>query len=165
MTTDTLQQVLDVLTYAKQNHEAGLKIKYAYRDAIGRVAQEYDVNYQTIGDGCRRRLQLSSMDEFGRLITKWIEGNPDPLQRVLKSAINKRFHYLVDDFFQSMEEQPEDSDSSEDHLSFTLQLGASEYRYLKILCELEECDQTELLQRLVSEGLHARMQQITEQLD
>ena len=81
---NSVNQILRVLDLARQNRRLGFVTSVACSRAIQQVAKEGNLRYQTIGDGCRRRLQLVDMSEFHRLVDEWLSGNHARLAAVLK---------------------------------------------------------------------------------
>lgn len=97
----TLDQILEVIRIAKSNYTAGLPIDHSYQDAINKVATKYNVAYQTIGDGCRRRLNLINIKEFRDLLEGYYStNNPNNLISLLKQHTNsKGQHEKIMQFF------------------------------------------------------------------
>ena len=81
---NSVDQVLRVLDLFRQNKRLGFDTVAACSRAIQQVAKEAGVRYQTIGDGCRRRLGLVDMTEFHRLAEEWLSGDDTRLVAVLK---------------------------------------------------------------------------------
>lgn len=81
---NSVDQILRVLDLVRQNRRLGFDTAAACSRAIQQVAKEANVRYQTIGDGCRRRLGLVDMSEFHRLADDWLGGNHAQLAAVLK---------------------------------------------------------------------------------
>lgn len=171
MTNKTLQQILDVLKYTRYNYNSGTELTSSYQDAISRVADESGVTYQTIGDGCRRRLKLDSIGEFSELIRKWLNGDPNPMMEVLKSQTHRRLHPNIDAFFNDNNGDINHSDMAEKitpekepTVEFTFKLQESDHRYLKALCEIEDIDELELIETIISDGIKNRMKKVVQNL-
>lgn len=164
MTNKTLEQILTVLKYSKYNYNSGMSLTSSYQDAISRVANEYGVTYQTIGDGCRRRLKLDSIGEFSELVRKWLNGDSSPLMSVLKSQTTSRLHKKVEDFFGETEVSrndesaiEEESQKEEKRIEFSFLMKETDQRYLKALSQIEGVDEKELINVIVSDGIKDRM--------
>lgn len=165
LTSKTLQQILDVLKYSEYNHNSGRSITSSYQTAINRVAKEYDVTYQTIGDGCRRRLELRRIDEFRDLISKWLNGNEEPLVKVLKRKTPTRLHSKIDDFFKSKQITNEkEFEKRENKISLKINIGESENRYLKALSQIEGKEETDIISSIISDGIKDRFRKIAQEL-
>lgn len=171
MTNKTLQQILDVLKYSKYNYGSGKSLTSSYQDAISRVANEYGVTYQTIGDGCRRRLKLDSIGEFSELVRKWFNGNTSPLINVLKSQTSSRLHSKIENFFDSKGSVEENNILNEKHIQkeeskmeFNFEIKETDRRYLKALSEIEGVDEKDLINNIVSDGIKDRMKKAVQNL-
>lgn len=171
MTNKTLEQILTVLKYSKYNYNSGMSLTSSYQDAISRVANEYGVTYQTIGDGCRRRLKLDSIGEFSELVRKWLNGDPNPLMSVLKSQTPRRLHAKIEDFFGEEGVSPndesandQDSQKEEKRIEFSLMINVTDQRYLKALSQIEGVDEKELINGIVSDGIKDRMKKAVQNL-
>lgn len=92
-------QVLRVLELLRQNKRLGFDTSVACSRAIQQVAKESSVRYQTIGDGCRRRLDLADISKFHRLADDWLDGNHAPLVAVLKRNSARSAASQIDAFF------------------------------------------------------------------
>jgi hypothetical protein len=96
---NSVDQILRVLELLRQNKRLGFDTATACSRAIQQVAKEASVRYQTIGDGCRRRLGLVDMSEFHRLSEEWLNGNPLPLVTVLKKSSTPGSASRIKEFF------------------------------------------------------------------
>lgn len=95
----SVDQILRVLDLTQQNRRLGFDIAAACSRAIQQVAKESDVRYQTVGDGCRRRLGLVDMSAFHRLVEDWLRGNPAQLIAVLKRHATPAAAPRISSFF------------------------------------------------------------------
>jgi|GEM_PF-6012166 hypothetical protein len=95
----TLDQILGVLELTSKYCKAGLPTAKAYQKSVKDIAHKYSVRYQTIADGCRRRLNLDNVNEFMELLTEWLSGNPAPLKDLLVKNIDQMDEYKVENFF------------------------------------------------------------------
>src|SRR5258708_2733722 len=95
----SVTQVLRVLELLRQNKRLGFDTVAACSRAIQQVAKESGVRYQTIGDGCRRRLGLTDMSEFHRLAEAWLRGDGSQLATVVKRSSNSSERRRIDEFF------------------------------------------------------------------
>ena len=95
----TLDQILEVLKGAKMGHATGQPLLKAYQKSVHDVANLYHTSYQTIADGCRRRLNLSDRDEFLMLVDRWLRGDSKGLAKLLKINVSEFEHHKIDNFF------------------------------------------------------------------
>jgi len=96
----TLVQILDVLTRIKwTGTETDRELIEAYQTAVKDVANFHKIHRNTIADGCCRRLQLTR-DGFLDIVKKWLAGESDDLQIILKRHAYSSKHSLLEDFFQ-----------------------------------------------------------------
>jgi hypothetical protein len=99
LTGKTLDQILGVLEFTEKYYATGLPIVKAYQKSVKNIAHQYSVRYQTIADGCRRRLNLVNINEFMELLNEWFGGNPSPLKDLLIKNIGELDKYKVENFF------------------------------------------------------------------
>jgi hypothetical protein len=95
----SVDQVLRVLELTRQNKRLGFGTAEGCSRAIRQVAKESNVRYQTIGDGCRRRLGLTDMSEFHRLLEDWLRGDGSRLASTIKKNSSRVAHSRIDRFF------------------------------------------------------------------
>lgn len=106
----TLQQILSVLNRTKIEYDAGEALPKAYQKSVRQVASLYDVRYQTIADGCRRRLGLKDIDEFLKLVLEWLNGDSSNLKRLLFTIFDDSQKKQIDDFFNTERKKPSHED-------------------------------------------------------
>jgi hypothetical protein len=99
LTEKTLDQILGVLELTANYYKNGLSTSKAYQKSVKDIAQQYSLRYQTIADGCRRRLNLGNVDEFIKLLNEWLKGNSSQLKDLLIKNINELDEYKVENFF------------------------------------------------------------------
>lgn len=99
LTEKTLDQILGVLELTSNYCESGLPVPKAYQKSVKDIANKYSVRYQTIADGCRRRLNLDNINEFIDLLNKWLGGSPDQLKKLLLNNVGNLDEYKVENFF------------------------------------------------------------------
>jgi len=66
---------------------------------IDYVRKSYNVTYQTIEDGCRRRLGLTSIDDFRRMLSEYFNGNPTNIKSTLLEHTDIDLHNKIQDYF------------------------------------------------------------------
>jgi hypothetical protein len=164
MTLSTLKQIIAVLTFTKENFREGNSIERSYRYAVQKVANQYNVAYQTIGDACRRRLELDSISEFFKLLNKWLHGNPEPLIQQIKMNTSKANYDNIAEFFSSSSSSLKlrnEFISGNNSIEYNVHISAKESKMLKALAELEEKDLIVYLNELVSKSVKNNFKEVT----
>ena len=163
MTPNTIEQLLLVFRLFRDNHASGKPLHRSYHDAVRDVARLHSVTYQTIGDGCRRRLRLKDINELYELLAAWIKGDSRGLIQQLKQNSDASAHGEIDQFFAGTASMPIEKKtplklvSHEDSETFSFRLSSDDARVLKAVAELEGTSVGSLTSRVVSEAVHARM--------
>jgi hypothetical protein len=164
MTSQTVQQLIQVFRRFGDNHAAGMPLHRAYREAVRAVASIYSVKYQTIGDGCRRRLGLDDVSELYELLAAWMRGDPSGLVRQLKENADTTTHAEIDQFFSGkkgaaaeIKKTARKASLREESEPFTFRIAPSDARMLKALAELEGVSAPELTAQIVSSAVRDRM--------
>lgn len=164
MTPSTVHQLLQVFRLFRDNHAGGVALHRSYHEAVRTVARNHSVTYQTIGDGCRRRLELNNINELYAILSAWVRGDSRALILQLKEHSDPAAHSEIDKFFstteptaspktkQSVMAAPKDEPET---VSFRLQ--ARDARILRALAELEGVSVGELTAGVVSEEVRKRM--------
>lgn len=154
----SLNQILDVLTKFRARHSRGEPVIKAYQGAVDEVRKDYQVAYQTIGDLCRRRLQLSTINNFYNLLEQWVIGNPEPLLDVLLALTIKQDHDKLISYFDERNQKAGIQKTTSVPLereTFTFRLGGDAAKKLKIL-SIEIGSPSEWLSQVVSEVVNRR---------
>lgn len=149
----SVDQILDVLTESRARHSNGEPLIRAYQRAVEAVSKDYHVAYQTIGDLCRRRLQLPTINSFYNLLEQWVMGNPDPLMNVLQTHTTIQNHGKLNAYFG--ERKQEIASITTKGETFTFRLSDDAAKKLKIL-SIECGSPSEWLSRAVPEVINAR---------
>ena len=87
LTHKTLKIIFEVLLKIRQYYVGGERLIKAYRKAIRTVASQNKIFYQTVADGCCRRLNLNR-DGFLDLVRAWLAQDSDELIKHLKTCVN-----------------------------------------------------------------------------
>lgn len=171
MTQHTVRQLLKVFRLSRENYAAGMPLHRSYHAAVRAVAKSYALTYQTIGDTCRRRLELTNVNELHDLLRAWVRGYPDALIRRIKERSDPVVHFEVDRFFTGGDGANWASDDSHrepvshDELeTFSFVLHESDGRLLRALAGHEGLSVGELTARLVSGAVRERMRAIARAL-
>ena len=102
LSSTTLDQILEVIKISKTHYTSGSSISSSVRIGITNVAKKYNnLRYQTIEDGCRRRLGLKDIDDFRDMLVECFNGNPSKIMSVLKEHTDVDLHCKINDFFKS----------------------------------------------------------------
>jgi hypothetical protein len=99
LTEKTLDQLIGVLELTEKYYRTGLPVPKAYQKAVKDIASRYSVRYQTIADGCSRRLNLDTVEVFIGLLSQWLSGNGNQLKALLIKNISELDEYKVENFF------------------------------------------------------------------
>jgi hypothetical protein len=167
----TIDQILSVLKLFRDDYNAGHSLRDACHTAIRKTADRSSVTYQTIEDGCRRRLGLQVVDEFHELLDKWMKGNPSPLKQALMRVSSSSDHHLITSFFVSpTHEKPTDplpqnpplrqitplvseSTNQADSETFTFRIPSVKARLVKAIAEIEGQSVGAWLAQAISENV------------
>ncbi len=99
ISSKTLDQILEVIRKSKTNYLSGSPIHTSVQMGIYNVSKSYNVTYQTIEDGCRRRLGLKTIDDFRRMLSEYFNGNPNNLQSILLEHTYTNLHNQINEYF------------------------------------------------------------------
>ena len=174
MKHQTVAQLLLVFRSFRESYAQGKPLHKAYQEAVREVADGQAVTYQTIGDGCRRRLKLNSIRELYALLARWMKGDPEPLAKQLKAASDPSAHDEITEFFATeflgssatfavaggREARPATSDRRFD--TFSLRLPERDARMARALAEIEGVSTSELLSRLVEAAVAVKMKLVAQ---
>ncbi|HDH05115.1 MAG TPA: hypothetical protein ENH01_05290 [Nitrospirae bacterium] len=150
----TLEQILEVIGITKSNYAAGIPLNRSYHMAVQKVADTYEVRYQTIGDACRRRLGLKDIQDFYNLLKEYLNGYPDVLISVLKEYTDSTQHGRIDHFFQDYPKAMKAESTlrlslKPDYEVFSFRLDQNNAKKLKTIAVWEELSIPEWLSKTV----------------
>ena len=166
----SVQQLLQVLRLFRENDAGRIHIPDSFHEAVRTVAKNYSVAYQTIGDLCRRRLELTA-NELNEMLSAWVRGEPRTLLHQLKKHSDPVAHSEIDTFFSTTEPptslKPKPSvmsapKSESEAVSFHLEVHDA--RLLRALAELEGVSVDALTGRVVSAAVRERMKVVAREL-
>lgn len=164
MTPQTVQQLLQVFRAFRGNHRSGMPLHRAYQEGVRAVADAHSITYQTVGDGCRRRLGLNDIAELYELLASWVKGDPCGLVRQLKEHSDPTAHSEIEQFFSGGDAAPVEikkaspkSAATDETEVFQFRLPARDARMLKALAELEGVSASELIGNTISAAVRDRM--------
>ena len=164
MTPHTVQQLLQVFRHFRDNHASGMPLHRSYREAVRAVKDAHAVTYQTVGDGCRRRLGLKDISELYELLAAWVKGDPHGLARQLKDNSDPSAHAEIDQFFLGTQPAlvenrkiPAKALSQDDSEALSFRMPSNDARMLRALAELEGVSVGELTARFVCEAVRNRI--------
>ena len=167
MNRQTVEQLLRVFRLFRERYARGDPLQRAYREAVREVANLHHVTYQTIGDGCRRRLKLSDIHQLYDLLACWAEGDSEPLAKQLKAASDPSSHDDIADFFRPYKSivavtpgHTAASTSADRFDTFSFRLPQRDARMLRALAEIEGVSWPELLSRMVGKVVAERMKHV-----
>ena len=160
----TIEQILAVLKEFRRNYTTNVSLDRSYRTAIKKVADLYDVRYQTIGDACRRRLSLADIKDFRTLLADWTNGNALKLINVLKGHTDSTYHEMILKFFQehafkptnvSKVSTPDKVEREAEIISFRLTKEAA--RKMRALAELEGVSTGDWIAKMLNEVINQKL--------
>lgn len=99
------EQILPVLSTAREYVDRGHPVPEACQIAINARHEEIGLTYQTIEDGCRRRLGLRHVGEFHRMVATWIEEGCGDLKNLLLRRSEASAHSDIRVFFEEFSRQ------------------------------------------------------------
>ena len=100
LTEKTIDQILGVLEFTSKYYQSGLPIPKAYQKSVKEIAHNYSIRYQTIADGCRRRLGLDNVNQFIELLGGWLTGGSQKLRDLLIKNADEHDGYKINTFFE-----------------------------------------------------------------
>ena len=171
ITVRTIHQLLQVFRVFRENYLGGMPLHRSYHQAVRSVAQSHSVTYQTIGDGCRRRLRLNDINDLFELLSAWMKGDPQALKRQLNQNSESAAHPDIDRFFaessspalvrQKISSQGSSVNGFE---TVSFRLPERDARRLRALAELEGLSVSEIIARVVSTAVRDRMKVVAQEL-
>jgi hypothetical protein len=99
LTEKTIDQILGVLELTANKYQSGLPVPKAYQKSVKEIAHKYSIRYQTIADGCRRRLGLGNVNQFIELLKDWLGGGSEKLKDLLIKNAGGPEEYKIKMFF------------------------------------------------------------------
>lgn len=171
MKRHTVEQLLNVFRLFRERYARGEPLHKSYREAVREVAKIHGVTYQTIGDGCRRRLKLNDIRELYELLSRWMDGYPDPLVEQLKTASDPSIHDEIVEFFGPSSTKgpmtpphipPMASEGK--FTTFSVRLPERDARMLRALAEIDGVSSAEMLGDLVKTAVAERMKRLAQAL-
>lgn len=168
MRQETLDQILKVISVAAQRYSHGDGIDRSYQYGVSRVSQEYEVAYQTIGDACRRRLDLDHVGEFKTMLKASLEGDTNKLREKLLSKTSSFCHDKINDFFSKLTSNSATSDSTPEKLdtyvTYTVRLQKGDSDILIALAHLLDSKPEEVLVKVAVDVLKDQMKETVSKL-
>ena len=171
MNRKTVTQLIQVFEQFKINYRNGVPLHNSYQDAVRKIADKYAITYQTVGDGCRRRLNLADISQLHVLLEEWMQGHPESLITQLRQNSIPAAHPDIDAFFSatgpsSVTAFPEISSSlpgkSADTFSFPLL--EADARLLRALAEIEGSTPSRLITQIVQKAVNKKMKKLAGKL-
>ena len=167
MRRQTVEQLLLVFRSFREGYAGGKPLHKAYQKAVRDVAGRHGVTYQTVGDGCRRRLKLKEIHELYALLARWMEGDSEPLATQLKAASDPSSHDDIAAFFRPSKAitaaapgHTVASTSADRFDTFSFRLPQHDSRMLRALAEIEGVSPPELLSAMMGEVVAERMKHL-----
>ena len=169
ITSQTVEQLLLVFRLSRERYARGEPLRRSYQRAVREVADRHSVRYQTIGDGCRRRLKLNDISELYTLLRRWLDGDPEPLANQLKAVSDPTAHDDIAGFFGSptpsakvTPRQAGAATSDDKDATFSFRLPEHDARKLRALAELEGVSPPELINKFVAAAVVEKMKLVAQ---
>jgi len=157
LTERTLDQILEVLARTVENFHAGHAVPKAYQKAVKGVAADYSVRYQTIADGCRRRLNLKNINNFIGLLDDWLSGSPKKLIETLEQNVSETDHYKIRRFFKEVPYETlgeEVNGDGENKKTISLSIEAKYFSQLKLISQDRSMSIQQILEPIINEFIN-----------
>lgn len=171
MTRQSVQQVLQVFQSFRYNYKSGMPLRRAYQKGVKTVADSYGLRYQTIGDGCRRRLGLTNVGELYELLATWMTGDPSGLVHQVTAYSDPLVHVEIREFFSGDYAPPEEDNgtlrgkpATDETEVFRFRLRVDDARMLKALAELEGISASELVANVLSSIVRDRITAVAQRM-
>ncbi len=171
MTRKTVIQLLQVFEEFRNSYLSGVPLHKSYQDAVRKVASHYSVTYQTIGDGCRRRLKLDEISQLYGLLENWMQGDSKGLCSQLTENSDPNAHPEIESFFSkagsylgSTSTEPVASITEQKGEPFTFRLSDTDARMLRALAEIEGSSPSQLVADIVQEAVQKKMKDFAEKM-
>ena len=166
MTQNTIKQILEVLHYVKDFYSKGYSVPKSYQRAVNIVAENYEVTYQTIGDGCRRRLELNDINELFHQLELWLKGDPSEIKETIKNNTNTENHKIVDRFFETEIKDnlgPVTVTDKKDEI-LTVRIPIKNAKFLRALSEIDGVKVSDIVTDIINEYVKKRMLQLATEI-
>ena len=169
MSRKTVRQLIQVFEQVRINYMNGVPLHKSY--AVRKIADKHGLTYQTIGDGCRRRMKLEDISNLHKLLEQWMQGNPAELALQLRQNSIPVAHPDIEAFFSgsvrgtttaTTEFTPLNARKSEDTFSF--HLIETDARLLRALAEIEGTQPPQLIAQIVQKAVNKKMKKFAGKL-
>jgi len=171
MNRKTVSQLIQVFDQFRINFINGVPLHKSYQDAVRKIADKYAITYQTIGDGCRRRLKLSDITQLHKLLEEWMQGNPEGLVSQLRQNSNPAAHPDIEAFFSDSVSSTAAVTADFSSLNpansadtFSFRLLEADARLLRALAEIEGATPPQLVTQIVQKAVNKKMRKFAEKL-
>lgn len=102
LTASTIEQILEVIQKTKEYYMGGEPVDKAYTLACRLVSKKESQFYQTVTDGCVRRLGFvggGATREFHKVLSGWLDGDGSDLKNLLLTKADKSASGMVLAYF------------------------------------------------------------------
>lgn len=171
MKPDSIRYVLQVFRAFRENQAHGMSVPKSYHEAVKGVAQRHERTYQTVGDGCSRRLGLNNTNQLFELLSAWGRGDPSDLIRQLKAKADFSTHAEIDHFFATIgsptplnQNVSINNGTADETEMVPLRLCVQDARMLRALAELAGTSAGELAAAVIVPHVRERMKAIAREL-
>jgi len=172
LTSKSLDQILEVIRKTKSQYLSGSPLHTSIQSGIEYVSKSYNVTYQTIEDGCRRRLGLKTIDDFRRVLSEYFHGNPNNIISILREHTDSNLHNKINEYFKgSVTSIIKSSDKIQDiplqertTEVFSFRLDEETSKKLRILVGFLEIPPSEWISIIIKKKVNEDVQELLESL-
>ncbi len=151
------EQILEVIQITRNGFRAGLPIKDSYNTAVQQVSQKYRRTYQTIADGCTRRLGSIKAEKFRELLMESFSGNHDPLISTLKKHSLYGSHKLIDKFFSNQNPIQSKNKNNLSSEVFSFRLNDTEAKKIRTIASIQGITVQEWITNTVTDSANKKL--------
>ena len=171
MNRKTVRQLIQVFEQVRINCMNGVPLRKSYQDAVRKIADKYGLTYQTIGDGCRRRMKLDDISTLYKLLDEWMLGYPEGLALQLRQNSIPVAHPDIEAFFSDTARGTTTATkdftpliASKSEGTFSFDLFETDARLLRALAEIEGTTPPQLIAQIVQKSVNKKMKKFAGKL-
>lgn len=170
LTASTIEQILKVIQKTREFYGGGEPIERAYNLACNIVRKQENVAYETIADGCVRRLGFvgyGATGQFHKVLREWLHNNSGELRNLLLTKADKGASQLVIAFFEGTDEcstvQPtEVFETGTMELSFKLPINVG--KKLRVIAEAKGQSPSEWVSKRMADVIDSEFRDLLDKL-
>ncbi len=165
LTAGSVEEILRVIKKTKEYYVGGESVGKAYILACRLVSKNRKF-YQTVADGCTRRLGFvgrGATAAFQRVLREWIDGDGNNLKKILLTKADKTASGMILAFFDEkaassgIKETKVGANTSQDTEIISFRLPVSLVQQLKVLAEARGQSPVEWVSKTVIAAIDAEL--------